>query len=593
VRSDRTGRIRRIDRDRPIAARRDALQYLGTSIESMRGTRPDDNVLNRRLHTILLILSTITALVAGPATGRAQAPAPLAPFILDSIVIERAEIYDTSGVLDMLNSLHMLTSPSVVEDEVFFAPGDTVTANDLNELDRNLRKLEVFSRISFTVVPREGDESRKVPRATLRIITKDSWSLRTGGSFSAAGDDVTLLGTIREVNLFGLALQVGGSLEYSTVNDRGWRTSAFLYEPNLGGSHVNVGVRAATSRVEKSGGLFFERPYFSERVATAYAAGASHYRGDESFYLNEGELVRRYVSRTTTTDGSGWYSIARSAKGSHFYASASLSADRTTRDSLLPFAPRAFENSVGTFIGIESIKRVYERLEDADLSGDRLIPVGGMGAVSIGKISPHNGGLDNVVYIGGEARNAISSGPLHASATIAAGTGLANKTARYTIERFNGTANLRLPLGALAARVDQSTVWNWPRYVALALDNPSGLRGYDLAGLVGDNRFVANLEYRLFPLTTVWIFDVGAAAFYDIGSVWSQGTGIGEARFHSSIGGGIRIGSANGTFNRGLLRVDLAYNFDERRISRLIISTHEAFDAFGTLEYRPPGPYLP
>lgn len=548
----------------------------------------------RWLNTIRLAAATVVAIVAGGHAARAQAPAAVVtPFILDSVAIERAEIYDTTGVLDILNSLHWLTSPSVVEDELFFAAGDTVTANDLDELERNLRDLEVFSRIAFEVIPRDGDESRRVPRAVLKIRTKDSWSLRTGGAISAAGDDMTLLGTLRETNLFGLALQTGGALEYSTVDDRGWRLSAFLHEPNLGGSHLKVLVRMAASTIETSGGVFLERPYYSERVDNAFAAGVGHFRGDEFFYVPEGERIARFVSRTNTTDGLGWFSIARGAKGSLFFASAGLALDRTTRDSALPFAPRAFENSVGTFLGIQSIKRDYERLEDADLSGDRLIPIGGAGAVSIGKISPHNGGRDNVVYVGGEARNSIVSGPLHASAMIAAGTGLANKTARYTIQKFNGTAHLRLPLGALAARVAQSTIWNWPRYVSLTLDNTSGLRGYDLAGLVGDNRFVANLEYRLYPVARVWIFDFGAALFYDVGSVWDQGTGIDKARFRSSIGGGIRIGNADGTFNSGLLRVDLAYNFDEKRVSRLIISSQEAFDAFGTLDYRPPGPYLP
>jgi hypothetical protein len=546
----------------------------------------------RSVHIVFGVL-LVLAWAPGGSAVRAQQTWAHVPFILDSVEVSRAEIYDTAGILDILNHLHWLTSQSVVLDEVFFASGDTVTANDLNELDRNLRNLEIFSRLDFEIVPRAADAGRTVPRATLRIRTKDAWSLRTGGALSSAGEDISLLGTIRETNLFGIATQVGGSLEYSTVNDRGWRATGFLYDPNLGGSHVAVAISGATSRFETSGALAFERPYYSDRVGSAYAGGVSHFRGDEFLYRPNGENVLRFKSRTETTDATGWYSIARGAKGSRFYASASLAFDRTLRDSVLPFAPRAFENSIGAFLGIESIKRVYERMNDADLSGDRLVPIGGMGAVSIGKISPHSGGLDNVVYVGGEARQALRSGPLHLFGMVAAGTGLAGKTARYTLEHVTGAGHLQLPLGALAARVDQTTIWNWPRYVALSLDSPSGLRGYDLAGMVGDNRVVVNLEYRLFPLGTIWIFDLGAAAFYDVGSVWSQGTSIAQARFHSSIGGGIRIASANGTFNRGLLRLDLAYNFDEGKLSRLILSSQEAFDAFGTLEYHPPGPYLP
>jgi hypothetical protein len=543
--------------------------------------------------SVAVALTVAWSLYGGSVRAQEPSAAPRAPFILDSVAITLADVYDTAGPLDILNQFHTLTSPSVVEDEIFFEIGDTVTANDLAELERNLRALEIFSRIYFDVIARDGDEERTVPRATLRIRTKDSWSLRTGGTFSSAGNDITLLGTLREVNLGGLGLQLGGSLEYSTVNDRGWRIGSFIYEPNLAASHVNVLASGGYSSIEKSVRLSVERPFFSERVRTGYAAGVSHFVGDEYFYRPEGELVLRHTSRTRTSDASGWYSHARGARGSRFFASGSLTVDRTIRDSVLPFAPRAFENSIGAFLGVESIKRTYERIEDADFTGDRLIPIGGMGSVSIGKISPHSGGLDNVVYVGGDARQSIRTGPLHLFASIAAGTGLAGKTARFTMQRFTGTGHLQLPYGALAARLDQSTVWNWPRYVALALDNPSGLRGYSLSGLVGDNRVIANIEYRVFPVATVWLFDLGATAFYDVGSVWSQGTSIVQSRFHSSVGAGIRISSANGTFNRALLRVDLAYNFDEGRISRLIISTHEAFDAFGTLEYRPPGPYLP
>lgn len=518
---------------------------------------------------------------------------PGTPFVLDSVVVMRADVYDSAGALNILNSFHTTTLSSVIEDEVFFDTGDTVTSNDLYELERNLRDLDVFSVLRFEIVPREDDEDRRVPRATLRVVTRDSWSLRTGGALSTSSAGITLLGTLREVNMLGFASQLGGSLEYTTVKDRGWRITGFAYEPNLAASHVNIGVAGALSRTENSGALTVSRPYYSDRVSSAFAAGSSFYNGDEYFFRPIADSVEITLCKTRTSDASGFYSIARGARGSRVFGSAALSFDHTTRDSILSFAPRAFENSIGTFVGIESIKREYERLEDADLSGDRLIPIGGMGSVSIGKISPHSGGLDNVFYIGADARQSGRLGSMHLSGAVEAGTGLAGKTARYTLQRLTGAGHLPLPFGALAARLQQSTIWNWPGYVALVIDNSSGLRGYDLERLVGDNRLIANIEYRLFPLTEVWIFDVGAAVFYDIGAVWSQGTAFTDARYHSSVGAGVRIGTAGGTFNSGLLRVDLAYNIDEGRISRIIISSQEAFDAFGTIEYRPPGPYVP
>lgn len=550
-------------------------------------------MIPRFAHISIAAAVGLAASLLGVHACAQETALPLTPFIFDTVTIERAEVYDSAGVLGFLNDFHTLTRQSVIEEEIYFAPGDTITQNDLNELERNLRDLEIFSRIAFTVTPHPDDEHRRIPRATLHIRTKDSWSLRSSGSFSMAGDDFSAIASLREVNALGLATHIGGSLEYSTINDRGFRIAGLAYQPNIAGSHITVGASGALSRFETSASLFLEQPYYAERVHSAFAAGASMYRGRELFYLPESEGLRRYETQTRTGDAAGWYSIARGERGNLFFASGALSFDRTTRDSAFPFASRAFENSVGTFIGLQSIKRRYERLENADLSGDRLIPLGGMGAISIGKISPHSGGLDNVLYLGAEARNAVRHGPVHLFGALIGATGLSGRNARFTLQRFTGATHIALAEGALAARVDQVTVWNWPRYVALPLDNSSGLRGYDLSELFGHSRVVANLEYRLHPIVKVWILNIGAAAFYDIGAVWYQGTPFDRARFHSSAGLGLRIGSTNSSFNRGLLRIDFAYNFDERSVSRLVISSQEAFDAFGTLDYRPPGPYIP
>jgi hemolysin activation/secretion protein len=102
-----------------------------------------------------------------------------------------------------------------------------------------------------------------------------------------------------------------------------------------------------------------------------------------------------------------------------------------------------------------------------------------------------------------------------------------------------------------------------------------------------------NAEYRLLPGFNILNFNFGAVAFYDIGAVWNQSQKLPQTRFHSSAGIGLRVSGGAGKIDQGLFRIDLAYNFDQRKLAQIIFSTQEAFDVFGSLDYQPPGPFVP
>ncbi len=543
----------------------------------------------------------------GPAPAGAPAGAPLpedqaadslpvVPFILESVAVTTADLYEgverTWLVSDFLEFFHVVTRERAIRNEFFVQPGDTVRQLDLDEVERNLRELGIFAVVRFEVQPLPDQDEEEIPRARLIVHTRDVLSIRGGASYTQSQDARSLYAGLREFNLFGTAKQFGAAVRYTTLNDLGWSYELSYLNPNVLATHSQITAEVALSARRNLGSLAFGRPFFSDRTRDAFNISTSLFDGDAIFDMHSpAGAVISPEDDLSQTDVSAWYSHASNTRGNVFFTSVRVAYNRTIH-RVLSGVERAFENTAGVFVGIGSRRRTYTKIVDADFNGLTQVPIGGMGSVSIGKLSPHNGGLDNVVYIGADARQAWRDGDLYGFASVYGGTGLAGKESRFTTERVVASGLWLVHPGAVAARFEQSTVWNWPRYLNLPLDNANYLRGTTRLESFGDNRMMFNLEYRLNPVLNLVLFDVGAAAFFDIGATWEQSRKLADAQFRSGAGIGLRVGNAAASINKGFLRIDLAYNFQERRFARLIISTTEAFDVFGTLDFRPPGPYV-
>ncbi|HCN05264.1 MAG TPA: hypothetical protein DIS79_06550 [Bacteroidetes bacterium] len=140
----------------------------------------------------------------------------------------------------------------------------------------------------------------------------------------------------------------------------------------------------------------------------------------------------------------------------------------------------------------------------------------------------------------------------------------------------------------VTSRLRTQTAWNWLAYRQLVLDVESGLRGYDANRLVGDNRMIGNAEVRWFPQWKVWIAGMSAVAFWDAGTVWSQGTSIGATRWHHAIGLGLRFHNLKASGDDAIFRLDFAMNLDDKRFGGIVFTTNQLFSAFGSHSYRPP-----
>lgn len=554
------------------------------------------------LHGAALVCTLLLPAIAIAQTDEALPALPTAdtlrPFILRDVVIDRRNVFDTSGrdlplVAGLLNSLHAVTKEQVILHEVYLRPGDTVTQKKVDEIERNLRAIGIFQNVTLQAVLADSTarSAAKIPHGNLSITTRDGWSTQIGFGANTGGNAQQYSLSLREVNVAGLSYQASVGGDYSSVNERGWGINGTLGDPNIFGSHIQASGKFSLSKLDNVGVLSVGRPYFSDYSQWGFGTTLSYLDGIDYLYTHT-QPVRAIGVPLRTMDAGGWYGGSRGGDRDLFRWAVSLAYDRTVRDSLQQLRP-AFENSVRAFAGIASLRRQFVRMNDVQYHGQVLAPVGAMGGAYIGKISPHNGGLDNVLYVGGEVRQAGGNKHLYGFAALQAGTGFVQKETRFTLQRAVASGVWCVGPGAFTGRFEQSTVWRWPRYIATTLDNLSGLRGYQVNGLVGDNRLLFNLEYSALPDWQLLFFKFGAAAFFDVGGIWNQSEKLSSTRFHSSAGLGVRITNLRVALGRGVLRIDFPYNFDQKKFTQVVFSTETPFDAFGALDTPAPGAFLP
>ncbi len=545
------------------------------------------------LFSVVWILLTVgTFSVRGQGVGRA-------PFVLDSLYLHQVNIADTTPPYDLFEKLtnlpHFLTKESVIRrgSRLFFSPGDTVRPHTVDEFDRYLRDLGVFARIDFEVDFGDTATSRSLNRI-LRTRTEDGWSLVLK-PYDEPGEDETAWLLVEE-NLFGYAKKLGLGADLFSPSDSSWRAVAEYRDPDFFGTHHRLQSLALWSKRLTRVEVDLRRPFYTDQASHAWGGAFRIADGYERFFFPDRSPGAELSYRADTGlslryDAEGWYGNSNS-KDDLFHASLRLSYNRHDLESGNPH-PRAFENSIGLFGGIGSLRRDYVRLEGYEFSGPRLVPIGAQGRVSIGKFFPHHNGPDDPVYVGGDVRKSMLAGDFYSFVKAEAGTGFQEKETVFTMFRGTVSGGLKVGPGVLAVMGQLSAIWRWPRYVWLpATRGDIGLRGYGDLEVFGDNRLGFNLDYRLFPLVDLELWEVGIAGFWDVVGSWNQAELFGSTRFHNGAGLGIRIGNSK-SINSGFVRVDFGWNFDRGELGEISFGVHEAFDIFGSLDFEPPGPFVP
>ncbi|MDZ4745606.1 MAG: hypothetical protein SGJ05_06345 [bacterium] len=507
----------------------------------------------------------------------------------DSVFTIRTIRYDQRDVFDstqaswffagsLANAFHTITREYILDDELLFEEGDDADSSLLHETERNLRRTGLFSEVRVSSKRTTTDE------VDVLIFTQDRWSLRPAFLFGTGGGISNLGGKLEEINFLGTATRLLVQGLYRTENDIGWEGTVQIIQRRLFRSEVGIMATIVANSVRTEQGLSFVKPYRTTITPWAFGVDLLNAFGEDFTYSRNAtpELLPFHVRSAFA-----WISQAYNVRD-QLFISASVRANDVFR--FVQASRQAFDNTGHVLVAFSSLRQRYTRSTFLNGYETEDLQEGAWGSATIGRVFSMGNGGESMWYVRGDGeQSGLISNNVYLFGRVAGASGFNRTGGRYTFLETSGIGHWRASDHiVLTSRFQVQTAWNWNAYRQLVLDFQSGLRGYNANGLAGDNRFVGNAEIRWFPGWKAWIFGLSAVAFYDVGTVWQQGTSLQRTQMHHAIGLGIRVHNHTASGADAIYRFDIAYNLDDRRIAAIIFTTNQLFSAFGSHQYRPP-----
>lgn len=498
------------------------------------------------------------------------------------IILERHEVYDSTNKIwffdsRILNIFHTLTKEYVIEDELLFEPGERIDPETLAETERNLRATGLFSeaRIELDSV---GDDIYDV-----YVVTRDRWSTYPSFLFGTGGGELNIGGRFEELNLLGTGTKILAEGLHRSENDIGWQGAAQFHQRRLFRSEYSLTAQILANRFRTDQLLALHKPYRTLSTTYSYGVqGINSYGSDFLYRSTDTTRLMPFHERRF----SAWFSRAWWRKDRIFFSVLTEIDDVDRGD---PAYRRAYDNSGKFLLAFSSVAQDYVETSKLNTFQTEDLPVGGWGTAVLGKIFPIGSRGEDLYFVGAQGELSYYDGRLYLFGQMTGASSFKRASGKYTYEEFYGLGFYRLNKSLLlAARFRQQTVWNWNALRQLILDNDAGLRGYDANTFAGDNRIVSNIELRFFPDFKFYTYNFSGALFYDVGSVWNQDVDLVKTRWHNSIGFGIRFHNSKSYGERGIFRIDIAFNLDENKFGGIIFTTDQLFSVFGTHKFNLP-----
>lgn len=490
---------------------------------------------------------------------------------IKNIEVVRKDVGDGDSTLlgKILNALHFKTAEYVVKDELLFGENANVEMELLDETERNLRSVGIFTLAKIEL------DSIGYNQFNAIVTTQDSWStyllpdINSSAGYNNYGvefDEYNLFGTGSRLQLKGL---------YRQESDIGWQGSVLFFNQRIPGTEFQDSIYIKSNKIRTVQQINLQIPY--RTLSSAYSLGV---RAVNTF-------GKDFIFRTTTdydliksnyTAVDVWYSSAW-WKNDRLFMTAVLSLNKADRENSK--YRQAFDNSGFFILNIASISQDYDIVKNVNSFQIEDINTGGFGVVSIGKIFPVASEGDNMYYISGYAEKSFLGNNYYVLLGGGGASGFSQYSApKYTYQEslINYYYKLHNNL-LLTGRMNQQAVWNWNAWRQLIVDSYNGLRGYDLNSLQGENRLILNTEIRYFIDFEVLYFKPSLVAFVDIGSVWNQTQQIYNAVFRKSAGLGIRFHFMKSLNPNHSWRLDFPYNFETKQFG-FIFTVSQFFSSF-------------
>ncbi len=513
----------------------------------------------------------VACLAAAPGAATAAACGPLSQletegYRVGKIRIEQLDIFeDETGeglppLYRLANNLHIDTRDEVVEAQLLFAEGETLSVRRIEETERNLRDLRYIREPVVRAIDCHDG------LVDLEVAAREVWTTNPGFSFERSGGSNAGGIKLEELNLLGRGKQL--SFELASDADR---TSYTVHwrDPGVRGSRWIHDVAFRDSNDGHGWRVEAERPFYSLDTRWSFGTALQQDQSVEPVY-RLGERVAAYGRQTEFGElhygwseglSNGWTRrITAGLRREH--ASFSLAPDDPAPD-VMP-GDRHLDYP---FLRFEGVQDDFETIRNRDQISRTEDQVFGLRyALEVGWSSTALGADRNALLAHAEASRGWRLGEvdslfadLKLTTRVEGGSvtdGLVTAGMRY----YRPTGRRGLFFAGIAGAAGHALDADHE----LTIGGDTGLRGYPLRFQAGSGTALMTVEQRYFTPYSLWrLADVGAAVFFDMGKAFGDPV-LGPSKDYGllkDVGFGLRLGSTRSALGN-VLHIDVAFPLD-------------------------------
>jgi len=511
-------------------------------------------------------------------------PARYQGIIVDSVVIENRDIYDTDSeryrlfVFKLANRLHYKTRQSVIKREILIKAGEKFSPELAEETARNLRhRLSIFDAWVETQILPNG-------HLLVKIVTIDEWSLSGGINISREGNETKYGLSATERNLLGNNQFL--SLKYILQSsDDNYIVARFADNRFLGYPYA-VQLGYGDDPLGRFRRISFGHPFYNLLQPFSFDFSVATTSGRREIYSGS-RLIGKSQNEGDRTAIYGAYRFGSYKRkiqfNSQYVYRYERSFDKTIaatnkNDSLLAkavFPSDSLYHQVGVGIRMSNLGFValtqidgYGYTEDFVLG--QAIQIGFARALT----SDFRDYVFDVVDIGFSQGFYLGSNlalfSYHRGFWLHEGRDIRRVT-KLSANYYNSSLQF-LTIAARGICLSDSRVGG-----AEALTVGGGdIRGFDKVFLTGDRKMVFNFEGRFYPKFEIMSVFFRPIVFADLARTWKSNEVFKFRDFYMSSGIGLRLALERSS-KSWMLRIDLAYSDINRW--QLSIGTNQYFKA--------------
>ena len=528
--------------------------------------------------------ANFTALSGGSATLLAPALLEASGASIGVVTINNRNIFDledpkeNKSLFRLANRIHITTRPDVIEQQLLFEPGESFSAQALEESERIIRTKRYIHEVSIQPVRHENGV------VDVNVETTDTWTLMPRLSLSRSGGQNKYALGIKEQNLLGSGTAI--QLMFKSDVDRDSRILKYN-DQNLGNSWYGLSLDYQDNSDGYVRFLEVGKPFYS--LNSRNAQGLSYLNRDSTgTFYDRGEIVSEYQEKEAAYGlYRGWSKGLQNGWTRRYSAGLAYEDHRFSAvpDSDYPLSVVPQDRELLTpFVAVEIVENNYEKSKNHDQINtveDRFL--GTRFSARLG-VAREDAGSDRdawLMHVGAQTGIGDSSSNSLLLASALGGRlekgGVRGARLDLSAKYYRQQSDRRRLYVGLAATYGKNL--DLDEY--LVLGGETGLRGYPLRFQTGDKRVLFTVEQRYFTNRYLFrLFHVGGAVFFDMGRAWGDSpVGVSDNPLLKDIGVGLRFESGRSGLGR-MIHVDLAMPLDDNDgidSVQILVSTKKGF----------------